>query len=302
MEEVIQPEAKKAPPPRSIDVMPRGINEAVKPAELIQLQGHQDLSLEARRVITLLYRNASIEGIEPGRDYQVEMDLLKPTSHKGYERVEDAVMALMKTVVTVKLPSGGTRRVQLLGGNDMDDPDRPRGMLTYSFDKRLVAILEDSQIWGRLEIPVLMAFTTKYVVSLYENIAQLVALKYKTDEEYELADFRDLLGIGSEKYPRFGELNKHVIKPAVAEINALASFSIGIVPIKEGKRVTKIKVSWFAKDNAALREAYAEVGRTKIGRRARISDKVEAVLEPLPSMKGPQHVPQLNRRIDRMRK
>ena len=49
--------------------------------------------------------------------------------------------------------------MQFLGGNDLEDPDRPAGVLTYSFDKRLIEVLEGSTIWGKIAIPVLMAFT-----------------------------------------------------------------------------------------------------------------------------------------------
>jgi Initiator Replication protein len=283
--------------PRTIEIVPRGFNEAIKPAELIQITGHQSLSLQARRVITLLYRNASLQGIAQGRDYQVEMDLLKPHGHKGYEQIEEAITALMKTIVAVKLPDGGTRRVQLLGGNDMDDPNRPRGMLTYSFDKRLVAILEDSRIWGKLEISVLMAFTTKYAISLYENIAQFVGLKYTQSKQYSLAEFRELLGVEKDKYPKFGEFYKHVVKPAVAEINGLASFTVALSPIKEGRKVTGVSVLWMAKSPEKLGEAYRELANTRTGRRARLMDTVEIVTETIPAMKGPQHAKQLSEKL-----
>jgi hypothetical protein len=58
----------------------------------------------------------------------------------------------------------------------MDDPRRAAGVLTYSFDWRLLEILKDSTIWGKIALPVLMAFQSKYAVSLYENIAQMVNL------------------------------------------------------------------------------------------------------------------------------
>jgi hypothetical protein len=50
-------------------------------------------------------------------------------------------------------PHGKTRRVQFLGGNDLDDPDRSAGVLTYSFDRRLIEILRDSTIWGKIALP-----------------------------------------------------------------------------------------------------------------------------------------------------
>jgi plasmid replication initiation protein len=158
----------------------------------------------------------------------------------------------MRTILTVKLPDGKTRRVQFLGGNDLDEPDRPAGVLTYSFDRRLIQILRDSTIWGKIALPVLMAFTSKYAVSLYENVAQLVNLDKKIHHVYTLDEFRALLGVQSGRYKTFGALNKHVIKPAVEEINGLASFCINILPVKQGKRVTNIHVGWWQKDASAL--------------------------------------------------
>src|SRR5690349_20007739 len=129
--------------------------------------------------------------------------------------VEEAIEALIRTILTLRLPNGKTRRGQFLGGNDLDDPERPAGALTYSFDKRLVAVLQDSTTWRKIAIPILMTFTSKYAVSLYENLAQLANLKMNTMHEYSLDEFRDLLGVPPGRYKTFGELNKHVIKPTV---------------------------------------------------------------------------------------
>ena len=257
--------------------------EAVKPAELIQVTGHHELTLNARRAITILWHNAHMQGVEDGKDYTIEIDVLKPDGHKGYEMVEEAIEALMRTILTVKHMDGKTRRVQFLGGNDLDDPDRPAGILTYSFDKRLIEVLRESQIWGRIAIPVLMAFTSRYSVSLYENLAQFVNLDYKTSAEYSLADFRLMMGVPPSRYKSFGEFNKHVLKPAVAEINGLAPFGVSVLPIKEGKKVVRIGLGWWKKSEAELREAYAEAQRPKVGRRARITGTAEYVTPPMPS-------------------
>jgi hypothetical protein len=274
--------ATERPPVRTIDIRPRS-RDAIKPAELIQVTGHHELTLNARRAITILWYNAHLQGIAEGRDYAVELDDLKPDGHKGYEMVEQAVEALMRTILTVRLSTGKTRRVQFLGGNDLDDPDRPAGVLTYSFDKRLIEILKDSTIWGKIAIPVLMAFTSKYAVSLYENLAQHVNLTNKTFQTYSLDEFRDLLGIPPGRYKTFGELNKHVLKPAVAEVNALAPFAISVLPVKRGKKVVEIRVGWWAKDNGALQRAWHELQRAKLGRRARLAGAAEHVAAPLPS-------------------
>lgn len=267
----------------TLDITPRN-REAIKPAELIQITGHHDLTLNARRSITILWHNAHMQGVEEGRDYTVEIDDLKPDGHKGYEMVEEAVEALMRTIITVRMANGTTRRVQFLGGNDMDSPDRPAGVLTYSFDKRLVDVLKLSTIWGKISIPVLMAFTSKYAVSLYENAAQFANLEYKSFTEYTLDEFRNMIGVLPGQYKTFGDLNKHVLKPVLAEVNALAPFTMSVLPTKQGKKVTGIRLSWWKKDSDALHEAWAELQRPKVGRKARLADSVDLVSDPVPTV------------------
>jgi len=108
----------------TLDIKPR-LREAIKPAELIQVTGHHELTLNARRAITILWHHAHSQGVREGQDYAIEIDDLKPDGHKGYEMVEEAIESLMRAILTLRLPDGKTRRVQFLGGNDLDDPDRP---------------------------------------------------------------------------------------------------------------------------------------------------------------------------------
>jgi len=267
---------------RVLDLKPRR-DQAVKPAELIQITGHQALTLNARRSITILWHTAHMQGVAEGRDYTIEIDDLKPDSHKGYEQVEEAIEALMTSILKVRLPDGRTRRVQFLGGNDLDDPDRPAGVLSYSFDKRLVEILQDSAIWGKISLPVLMAFSSKYSVSLYEHVSQWTGLTRKSYQDLTLNEFRDLLGVEEGKYAAFGALNKHVVKQTVLELNALASFGVTIVPIKTGKKVTHIRIGWWQKEKEDLDAAWREVHRSKVGRKARIAGTATTVTDPYPS-------------------
>ena len=254
-------------------------DQAVKPAELIQITGHQTLTLNARRSITILWHHAHMQGIAEGKDYTIEIDDLKPDEHKGYEMVEEAIIMLMQTILTIRLPDGKTRRVQFLGGNDLDDPDRPAGVLNYSFDKRLVEILKDSAIWGKIALPVLMALSSKYSVSLYENVAQWSGLTRKTYQDLALEEFRALLGVEKGKYSAFGALNKHVIKHVIMELNALAPFSVTILPIKTGKKVTHIRIGWWTKSKEEMEAAWREVHRSKVGRKARIAGLADQIIE-----------------------
>lgn len=257
------------------------IDQANKPSELIQINGHQTLSLYARRSITMLWHNAHRQGVEEGKDYTIEISQMVPYDKSGYSKIEEAVIQLMQTIITIKRPDGSTSRVQFLGGNDMDSETRSAGILTYSFDKRLLEILENSSIWGKISLPVLMSLSSKYGVSLYENVCQWAGLSKKTSQRFTVQEFRELLGVDGTKYATFGELNKHVVKLVVREINALAPFDIIIVPVKTGRKITHVHIGWNIKDLEENKLAWAEMNRSKVGRKARISDQVEYVLEPV---------------------
>ncbi len=149
----------------------------------------------------------------------------------------------------------GSRWESCVRWRTLDDPDRPAGVLNYSFDKRLVEILKDSAIWGKLALPVLMAFSSKYSVSLYEHVAQWTGLTRKTFQDLTLEEFRELIGVEEGKYTAFGALNKHVMKHIVLELNALAAFSVTILPIKTGKKVTHIRIGWWQKEKEEMEAA-----------------------------------------------
>src|SRR6056297_1057403 len=160
---------------RTLDLTPEP-GEMLKPAELIDIDGATGLTLHARRLYNQLIAHAFGPDMgEEGREWTIPLADLRG-SHKSNEHVAESIVALMKTIVTVRLTDGRTRRVQLLGGNDMGEEDRKHGTLTYSFDPKLVPILRESSVFGKLELAVIHAFTTKYGLALYEALARRVRL------------------------------------------------------------------------------------------------------------------------------
>ena len=112
-------------------------------------------------------------------------------------------------------------------------------------------------------------------VSLYENITQSVNLRHITNATYTIDEFREMMGVPTGRYPVYGDLNRHVIKPSVTEINALAHFEISVLPIKKGKKVDQIMIAWTKKSDEAHHEALRERERPRVGRRARLNNRVE---------------------------
>lgn len=267
---------------RTLELTPAP-GEMLKPAELIDIDGATSLTLAARRLYNQLIAHAfGPEMGKEGQEWTIRISDLRG-AHRGNERLEDSVVALMKTIVTVRLASGSTRRVALLGGNDMGDPERAHGNLTYSFDKRLVPLLRESSVFGKLELAVMHAFTTKYGLALYEALARRVRLKSRFYEDFELDAFRELLGVPPDKLKTFSNLKLRAITPAADEINAISSFGCQIEPLKSGRKVTHIRVYWWRKEVDELKKAYAELQRPKVGRKARISGEIDQIVD-IPSL------------------
>lgn len=275
-----RPKSYSSKRPTTLSLSP-GYGEMLKPAELIDISGATGLSLAARRLYNTLIAHAfGPELGQEGQEFVIEIAELRG-AHDSNDRLEDSLLALMKTIVTVALPDGGTRRVALLGGNDLDSPTRRRGTLTYSFDKRLVPLLRDSTVFGKLELAVMHSFSTKYALALYEALSRRVRLSNIFNETFDLDAFRDLLGVPDDKLKSYGSLNQRAIQPALAEINAMASFGCEIRPKKTGRKVTAVKVFWWQKSTEDLKLAYAELQRPRVGRKARIHGQAEPVVEDI---------------------
>lgn len=250
--------------------------EMVKPSELIDVKGATGLSLHDRRIYNILLDNAFGPnlGIE-GQRFEIDVADLRD-SHDSNDRLVQSIEALMKTIVTVQRPDGSQDRVQLLGWNNLSDPRRRHGTLKYAIQPELAALLRDSSVFAKLQMQVMRHFTSKYALALYEAMSRRIRMQ-KIVEEISLEDFREILGVEPGKLDGYGNLNKFAITPALTEVNALAEFTVTVVPQKQGKRIMSVLLGWGMKDLEGRRAAWEELQRPRIGRRARITGTVEPI-------------------------
>ena len=69
---------------------------------------------------------------------------------------------------------------------------------------------------------------------------------------YSIDELRHIFDVGG-KYPRFADLNKYVLKPALAEINDYGTVSVTASHEKMGRHVVKIRFDWDWKTLDAAR-------------------------------------------------
>lgn len=262
---------------KTLDLKPDH-GQMIKPSETIDVAFAEGLTLNDRRCWNALIANAFGPDMrDEDKDFRIDLGELRQ-NHNGNERVEDTIEKLMKTVARCKMPNGSITRFQLLGGNNMGDPMRPRGELTYSFDKRLIEAVKDSISFGKLEIAVMAAFNSKYALALYEHVSRRINLRHKMGETYSVEEFREVLDVQAGQLKAFGNFKQRALTPALKEVNLWAPFRLSIAYKKTGQRVTEIALSWCWKDKEGRKAAQTELEKSKIGRKARMEGVKETIV------------------------
>jgi hypothetical protein len=254
----------------------------VKPGELVEMRAGTDLSLQDRRVFNLLIENAW-SAIGENVTHSIPIAMLRGPRHKGAERVSESVSTLMSTLVEIPVTLNGEPAVyktQLLGPTtQVIDEDSPKALLAYSFPEGLRGIIKDSRYWGRIKAWVMFHFTSKYALALYEAVCLRINLRVN-EQAFGVNDFRELLGVEKNQYPGFPQLKQKVLSPAVAEVNALSDFTVQIHALREGGTLTGFLLAWEKKPADEGLATLDELGRSKIGRQARIKGTVENMMQP----------------------
>ena len=267
----------ETPPLKTKDIAPRQ-GEMIKPGEIIGIGGIEGWSLADRRTWNLLLMNAWGGRLEdPNADFTIPLHELRGL-HDSNDRVRASLEKLQTTLVSCRMPDGKRRTVQMLGGTDIDDDERTDGVLIYDFHRKLVPLLRRSEIYARMDAKILSAFTSKYSLALYEAISVRIML-HKSSEEISLTTLRQWFGVERDRLTEWYDLNRFAVRPALNEVNGLAPFTVEIEPIKRGRKVDRVRVTWLKKVpfSPAEQGASREANRHSAGRRARLKGIVEHV-------------------------
>lgn len=258
---------------------PDHIGSFIKPAELVDAVEISSLNRSELVLYNQLLAHAW-NTIEPGKVYRIRKADLR-TSHGSNDRLHEAFDRLMSGFARVKYrdPTSGkamTMRIHLLGPNTEEDEDS--GFFYYTFHDSLLKILEKSHTWARLKSEIMYLLRSKYSIRLYEMIERRINLNGQS-EYFTIDEFRGVLGVPGDKLPRFADLNKHCLKPALEEINQITDYVVTIGAIKKGRSIERLLLTWMRKSPEAMRVAAAEREASRVGRAARRTRCVEVILD-----------------------
>lgn len=114
------------------------------------------------------------------------------------------------------------------------------GICTYRYDKGLAKQLYHPDIYSRINLGVIKTIKTSHALVLYENCYRFV--KRGHTGWWDLETFRDIMGLSeSGSYKQFKDLNKHVIKPAIAEVNQVSNIILEMEYKRSGRSISGIR-------------------------------------------------------------
>jgi plasmid replication initiation protein len=269
-------------------VVPDDLSSIVKPEELVDIVEMTPLTLQDRRIYNLLIGNAW-NNITTKTKHIITRQGITKYVESNNQDIKTSLRRLMAAIVIIKIRNNknglpATRQIQLLGTNEIQDNG---GQVEYSFPDELVKIIRNTQIFARLHTKVMFELSSKYSLALYEFLQKRKNLQYITDEILTVEETRALMGVGKNKLKSFGHLNDKALKPALKEVSFLTEYDITAEPIRTGRTVTHIKLSWQKKtDIGAQIAAVEELGRPKIGRKERMEGNIEPMVNITSSQKS----------------
>jgi plasmid replication initiation protein len=91
--------------------------------------------------------------------------------------------------------------------------------------------------------------SSKYSIRIYELLKQN---EFKKTVEFELNDFRYLIGLDDSMYPRYSNMKPKILLPTQKELNEKTDISFDFEEIKTGRKVTSLK--FYIKSNKKVKD------------------------------------------------
>ena len=218
------------------------INEVIKASPAIQIQNR--ITHLQRRAWNVLLANAYHELADKDihRVSMVELAAKLGFDSKNDEYLKGMIKSLVDCTVEWNILGKNNKQVwgaaSLLGSTEIEN-----GVCTYSFAAHLRHKLHNPIMYTKLNLRLQNQFKSQYALILWEVCFDYFNVERSRGETpfIPIETFRELMGVESNEYPLFGELNRNVIKPAIKEINNLTDYFIEVEQKRFGRKIAELK-------------------------------------------------------------
>jgi hypothetical protein len=218
------------------------INEVIKASPAIQIQGK--MTHLQRRAWNILLANAYNE--LPHKEIH-SVSVAELAAKLGYDSndldyLKETLRALRNFEVQWNILGKDKEQEWGVAGL-LAEAKIKNGICTYAFAPTLRHKLHNPRIYTKLNLRLQNQFKGQYALILWEVCFDYFDTNRDEGETpfIPLETLRELLGIGSDEYPLFPELNRTVLKPAIKEINALTDYHVEVEHKRIGRKVAELK-------------------------------------------------------------
>ena len=272
-----------------------GTDTLIAAGEVVELRFRDNartLSLRSAKLFHLLVDHA---GAKACADVEHRIPIAELNfPHVEADALVDCVRDLVGTLVelTYKDQDGElrTKYDPLIHGVDRHHRFN-NGDLIYRLSSTLRLVLENSNHWAALSRDAVLSFESRYALRLYELMTLRGGLSHKNTETFELDDLRNRLGVPSGKLPRWNDLRRKALEPAIAEVNQLSGLEVSYEAIKRGRRVDRVALTWTQRDASGRAGVARELAHSSVGRKVRLEGTEDAIA-PSPARVGRKAFPE----------
>lgn len=204
------------------------------------------LTVGEQKVILLLISMISPEDKEL-RDYEMKVidfaQIMGLKSHNLYDRLSETLDKLLSRILHIPTDTGYLK----IGWVSSAEYVEGKGTIFLSFDKKLNPyLLQLKEQFTKYNLFIVTQFQSAYSVRIYMLLKQYQKIGYR---EFELDDFRSILGIEEKEYQKFYDFRKRVVNQAKKEFEtknkATGSYNSDITftleTIRTGRKITRLR-------------------------------------------------------------
>ena len=259
-------------------------DDLIAPGEVLDLRfrdGAKTLTLRASKLLHLLVDAAGPDACA-NKVHSIPIERLNGTFHVSREEFVETCRELFGTTVRMEIDTKRGRAEKIgpmLADVERDLDDGDGSEVRFELSPVLRLVLARSNHWAALSRKAVMAFESRYALRLYEVVAIRSGLSSKSTETFDLDDLRSRLGVPPGKLTRWIHLRQFALDAAIAEVNQLSGFHVSYEPVKRGRSVTAVRLTWAVQGAHGRAAAARELEASRVGRKARRTGTAEVVIE-----------------------
>jgi hypothetical protein len=197
-------------------------------------------SLIERKLLNILLYNA-FPKLSVSEEFKIDISsIIKQLGIKtrNYTQIYKSIQNIACTLIEWGILKTHTLRGELTGVTFLEMYHIKNGLITYRIPRELRAIFIEPDRYTKIRMTTVSSLKSSYGMVLYENCSSYVGLG--NTGWITLNDFKRLMGI-SDRYAEYRDLNKRVIRAALADVNKNSEFNVNVVEFKEARKVAKLK-------------------------------------------------------------